>query len=235
MQCGQWSQERLQHVLWLREQLLSWFEQHGRSFPWREPARSSYELVVAEILLQRTTADKVARAFPGFVARYQTWEAMADAPLAELQEALRPLGLWRQKARALLDLANVVEKRGGELPCSRRDLERLPGIGPYTAGALMATVFGLHEPLVDVNMARVLSRFFGTGACGSSVRDASLHMIAIQLVRDERCLSVNWAVLDLGAIACRARNPLCQECPLQEKCQFMSSLTGGRQECVRLL
>jgi A/G-specific adenine glycosylase len=69
VQRGQLSQERLQHVLWLHEQLLSWFEQHRRSFPWREPARSSYELVVAEILLQRTTAAKVARAFPGFILR----------------------------------------------------------------------------------------------------------------------------------------------------------------------
>lgn len=152
---------------------------------------------------------------------------MGEAPLAELQEALRPLGLWRQKALALLDLANVVEKRGGEMPCSRRDLKRLPGIRPYTASAVLAAVFGLHEPLVDVNMARVLNRFFGTQACASSVRDASLHKLAFHLVRGERCLSVNWAVLDLGALVCRARNPLCQECPLREECRFLSRPSGA--------
>ncbi len=111
-------------------------------------------------------------------------------------------------------------KQGGELPCSRRGLECLPGIGPYTASAVLAAVFGLEEPLVDVNMARVLGRFFGTGACNSSVRDASLHTLAFHLVRGERCLSVNWAVLDLGALVCRARNPLCQKCPLRQECQF---------------
>jgi A/G-specific adenine glycosylase len=152
---------------------------------------------------------------------------MAGASLEELQEALRPLGLWRQKARALFDLANFVEERRGELPCSRRDLERLPGVGPYTASALMAAVFGLHEPLVDVNMARVLSRFFGTGVCGSNVRDASLRTLAFHLVRVERCLSVNWAVLDLGALVCRVRNPLCQECPLREECRFLSRTSGA--------
>ena len=228
MQRGQLSQERLQHVLWLRERLLSWFEQHGRSFPWRQPAMSSYDLVVAELLLQRTTAAQVARAFPGFIARYPTWEAMADAPLAELQEALRPLGLWRQKARVFLDLADVVEKNRGELPCSRRDLERLPGVGPYTASAILVTVYGLHEPFIDVNMARVLSRFFGIGACDANGRSACLHSLALHLVRDERCLSVNWAVLDLGALVCRARNPLCQKCHLQEECQFLSSLSGSK-------
>ncbi len=127
---------------------------------------------------------------------------------------MRPLGLWRQKAQVLLDLANVVEKRGGEIPCPRYNLERLPGIGPYTASAVMAAVFGLHEPLIDVNMVRVLCRFFGTQFCDSRLRNASLNTLALHLVRGERCLSVNWAVLDMGALVCRARNPLCQECPL---------------------
>lgn len=218
---GQLPREMPQRIAWLRKRLLCWFEHHGRSFLWREPAMSPYELVVAEILLQRTTEAGVARAFPGFIARCPTWAVMASASLENHQESLQPLGLWRQKAHALLVLSNIVEKLGGELPCSRRDLGRLPGIGPYTVGAVMAAVYGLHESLVDVNMARVLSRFFGTQACASSVRSASLYALAFHLVRGERCLYVNWAVLDLGALVCRARNPLCHECPLQEKCQFV--------------
>jgi A/G-specific adenine glycosylase len=221
VQHGQLSQEMPQRVVWLRERLLCWFEQHGRSFPWREPGRSPYELAIAEILLQRTTAAGVARAFPCFIARYPTWEAMARTSLEDLQASLRPLGLWRQKAQALLDLTSDVEKRGGELPCSRHDLERLPGVGPYTASVVMVAIFGLDEPFVDVTMARVLSRFFGIQACASSVRSASLYSLAFHLVRGERCLSANWAVLDLGALVCRARNPLCHECPLQEECQFV--------------
>lgn len=226
MQRGPLSQEMLQRVAWLRERLLCWFERHRRSFSWREPGRSPYELAVAEVLLQRTAAASVARAFPGLIALFPTWEAMARTPLEELQESLRPLGLWRQKAHALINLSNiVVEKHGGELPCLRRDLERLPDIGPYTASAVMATVYGLHEPFVDVNMARVLTRFFGTGVCSSNVRDASLRTLAFHMVRGERCLSVNWAVLDLGALVCRARNPLCQECSLREECQFLSRIS----------
>ncbi len=93
VQYGQLPAEMSQHIVWLRERLLCWFERHGRSFPWREPGRSQYEFAVAEILLQRTRAAGVARAFPGLIARYPLWETMARASLEELQEALRPLGL----------------------------------------------------------------------------------------------------------------------------------------------
>ena len=231
MQHGQLSQEILQRVVWLRGQLLCWFEQHRRAFPWREPGRSAYGLAVAEILLQRTTAAGVARAFPGLIARYPTWEVMARTSLEELQALLHPLGLWRQKAQVLINLANVVEKRGGELPCSRHDLERLPGVGPYTASVVMVEVFGLQEPFVDVNMSRVLSRFFGTQTCATSSRSASLYTLAFHLVSSERCLSVNWAILDFAALVCRARSPLCQECLLWKECQFVkggtASLDGG--------
>ncbi len=88
MQHGQLSQKMPQRVVWLRERLLCWFEQHGRSIPWREPGRSPYELAIAEILLQRTTAAGAARAFPCFIARYPTWEAMARTSLEDLQASL---------------------------------------------------------------------------------------------------------------------------------------------------
>ena len=81
---GQLPCELSQYIFWLRERMLCWFEQHGRPFPWREAGRSSYELAVAEILLQRTTAAGVARVFPGLIARYPRWEAMAGVPLVEL-------------------------------------------------------------------------------------------------------------------------------------------------------
>lgn len=184
-----------------------------------------------EILLQRTTAAGVARAFPGLIARYPSWEVMARTSLEELQALLQPLGLWRQKAQVLINLANVVEKRGGELPCSRHDLERLPGVGRYTASVMMVEVFGLQEPFVDVNMSRVLSRFFGTQTCATTAGSASLYTLAFHLVSCERCLSVNWAVLDFAALVCRARSPLCQECLLWKECQFVkggtASLDGG--------
>jgi A/G-specific adenine glycosylase len=214
------SPEAAQHISWLRGRLLSWFARNGRSFPWREPTRTPYEVVVTEILLQRTTAVAVARAYVGFLKCYPSWIALAQSPLVDLENALRPLGLWRQKALAFKQLAQSIELNGGIVPGTRKELERLPGIGPYTASAVLAIVYGRAEPLLDVNMARLLGRFLGPPEGLEAKPKRMLHALALRLVRSKRALEVNWAVLDFGALVCRARRPLCPECPLRARCQY---------------
>jgi A/G-specific adenine glycosylase len=217
------SLEAAQHISWLRRRLLRWFARKGRSFPWRESGRTPYEVVVAEILLQRTTAAAVARAYSGFLKRYPSWTALSQSPLADLENALRPLGLWRQKALAFQHLALSIDMNGGVVPCMRKELERLPGIGPYTASAVLAIVFGRAEPLLDINMARLLGRFLGPSE-GTEVKPRrALHALALRLVRSKRALEVNWAALDFGALVCRARRPLCPECPLRARCHYARS------------
>ena len=218
------SPEAAKRILWLRRRLFSWFEQSGRSFPWRDPDRTPYEIVVAEILLQRTTAGGVARAYPGLVERYPSWEALAQASREGLENSLRPLGLWRQKALAFQQLAQSIEELGGVVPRTRKELERLPGIGPYTASAVLAIVYGRAEALLDVNMARCLWRFFGSVKPTTEGPKRWLHALAFHLVSGKRSLQVNWAVLDFGALVCKARRPCCQECPLRARCQYAGSL-----------
>jgi A/G-specific adenine glycosylase len=177
-------------------------------------------VVVAEILLQRTTAAGVARAYPGFIERYPSWDILAHAHLNGLEEALRPLGLWRQKALAFQQLAQSIEANGGVVPSTRTELERLPGIGPYTASAVLAIVYGRAEPLLDVNMARLLWRFLGSSEPAEVSPKRALHALALRLAKSKRSLEVNWAVLDFGALVCRARRPLCPECPLRARCAY---------------
>lgn len=214
----------VERIPWLRRRLLSWFERSGRSFPWRDPERTPYEVVVAEILLQRTAAVGVARAYAGFIERYPSWATLAQALREDLEHTLRSLGLWRQKALALRHLARFIAERGGVVPSARAELERLRGIGPYTASAVLAIVYGQAEPLVDVNMTRLLGRFFGLSGSTRGSRQRLLHALALRLVRSKRSLAVNWAALDCGALVCRARQPRCPQCPLRARCQYARSL-----------
>ena len=217
--------EIVSRIPWLRTKLLAWFSMHGRSFPWREQGRTAYEILVAEILLQRTTAAKIAQVYNTFLDRYPSWSTLAHASFEDLQEYLKPLGLWLQKAQAFQSLATAIEKRGGSLPASRSELERLPGIGQYIANAALLTLYNQPEPLIDVNMARVLERFFGPRKLADIRYDPYLQTLARRVVNTENSLRVNWAVLDLGALVCKNGTPLCLQCPLKAKCKFYKQST----------
>ena len=216
--------EAVARILWLRRRLLGWFARDGRSFPWRDPGRTPYEVLVAEVLLQRTTAVAVARAYADFLERYPSWDTLSHASLDGLEATLGPLGLWRQKALAFQQLARSIGAQGGVLPHTRRELERLPGIGPYTASAVLALVYGRAEPLLDANMARLLGRFLGPSACAEASPRRRLNALALRLVRGRRSLAVNWAALDFGALVCRPRSPRCPACPLRTRCAHARSL-----------
>jgi A/G-specific adenine glycosylase len=212
--------EIVTRIPWFRERLLAWFHSQGRSFPWREQGKTAYEILVAEILLQRTTAGKVAQAYNAFLARYPSWSALVQASSEELQESLKPLGLWLQKAQVFQSLAAAVEAQDSSLPASRSELEQLPGIGQYVASAALLMLYNKPEPLIDVNMARVLERFFGPRKLADIRYDPYLQTLARHIVNTESSLQVNWAILDLGALACKNGTPLCSQCPLKAKCEF---------------
>lgn len=217
------SHESKQHVPWFQERLLSWFEINGRNFPWRVPNMTPYQIIVSEILLQRTTANAVGMFFPRFVKSYPTWESLASADINLLQVSLRPLGLWKQKSLVFKSLANSIIERGGGIPCSREELEQLPGIGQYIASAVMLVLCGLAEPLLDATMARLLERFFGPRKLVDIRYDPYLKALSHEVADHQDSLTINWAMLDLGTLVCRRQTPLCLECPVQTKCRFLIS------------
>jgi A/G-specific adenine glycosylase len=213
-------------IPWFRHRLRIWFRDNHRSFPWRSKDRTPYEILIAEILLRRTKAETVARIYPIFLSRFPNFNSLAGARIGDLQRALKPLGLWRQKTPILLTIARAVKTNGGNLPTTRQGLEGLFHVGDYIASVILTTFHNQPEPFVDVNMARVVDRFFGPRKLVDIRYDPYLRAVAKRLV-DVRVdsLLVNWAVLDFAALVCKAGRPRCEICPMKLHCVYFRQIS----------
>ena len=208
----------------LAADLVDWYEQGGgRSFPWREPGTSLYQLVCVEVLLQRTRAETVAGFYRVFFERFPGWQELADAPADELEEFLKPIGLWKRRSASLRALAAYAAEHGGSFPSRYEDLLKVPAVGQYVAHAILMFQHGERFPLVDVNMARVVERFVRPRKLADIRHDPWLQQACKWLVRRGDPKIVNWAVLDHAAVTCRPRNPDCLSCPVAGRCAFKTA------------
>ena len=208
-------------VLLFQEAILSWFNTSGRHyFPWRKENLSSYEIVIAEILLQRTKAETVEKFYPAFLVDFGNWNAIANEDITILEKKLKPIGLYRQRAKRLKDLAIEMVKLNGQFPENRQVLENIPFLGQYMANAIELQLFDKPAPLLDVNMARVLERYFGERQLADIRYDPYLQQLATKIVNHPASKEINWAILDFAAIICKARKPLCENCLLSNTCTF---------------
>lgn len=212
-----------------RQKILTWYQRHGRQFPWRQ-ATTCYERIVAELLLQRTQANTVAKFYPEFIEEYPSWEILALATEDDLRALLQPIGLWRRRASTMVALSSVMVRKRGRLPASRDELERLPGISQYMASSILLLCHGQREALVDVNVARVLERVFGKRQLADIRYDPYLHELAQTIVASNDPISCNWAIIDLAATVCLITAPKCTICPLNDTCRFASRNLPKRQE-----
>jgi A/G-specific adenine glycosylase len=192
-----------------RKLLLVWFQREGRNFPWREPDASPYVQVISEILLQRTRAETVATFFPHFIKCFPVWGQLAAATDDELGVFLQPIGLWRRRATSLRALGYEMQSRGGRFPATRAEIEALPGVGQYIASAVLLFYHGVRQPLLDVNMARVLERCFGARKLVDIRYDPWLQALSRRVVNSRNAIQINWAILDLASRICTIRRPQC--------------------------
>jgi len=213
-----------QKIKFFQHQILEWYKENGRYFPWRNKSASNYELIISEVLLQRTRAETVSKFFPKFIKKYPSWKKLGEASEEELQEALKPIGLYKQRGSRLYKLAQEMKKRKGRFPVKRDRVEEMPMMGQYIANAYELFILKKPAPLLDVNMARVLERFFGKRKLADIRRDPYLQKLAQDIVNHPNSKELNWAILDFGAIICTKRNPSCKECFLNARCNFFDSV-----------
>lgn len=199
--------------------LLAWFDQHGRNdLPWQHP-RDAYRVWLSEVMLQQTQVVTVIPYFQRFVAALPTLRDLAAAQEDTVLALWSGLGYYR-RARFLQRAAQLcVEKHQGELPRDFDALADLPGIGRSTAGAILAQAYELRFPILDGNVKRVLTRYFGIhGHPGQSAVEKVLWQHADALTPAQRTADYTQAIMDLGATVCVRSKPLCESCPLSIDC-----------------
>ena len=194
--------------------LLRWAADSGRSLPWRQ-TRDPWAILVSEVMSQQTQIDRVVPKWHEFMARFADPQALADAALGDVLTLWVGLGYNRRAAMLHACAVVIAEEHGGRVPEDLDALLSLPGIGPYTARAVLAFAFDYDVAVVDTNVGRILARVSGRSLSARSAQET-----ADALVPDGRGWEWNQALLDFGAGVCTKRSPSCGPCPLREHCQW---------------
>lgn len=210
--------DRTRKIETIQKRLLRWYGRHGRDMPWRRQ-RDPYAIWISEIMLQQTRVDQATPYFERFMKRFPSVRKLAGASEEEVLKAWEGMGYY-SRARNLHRAASIVcEDHGGHLPDEVQELKKLPGIGPYTAGAIASIAFGQDEPVLDGNVIRVLCRIFGVAADPAAPATRKrLWKLAREIVPFGKAGLFNQAVMDLGAMVCLPQKPLCPSCPVREIC-----------------
>lgn len=202
----------------IRRKLLLWFEKNGRDLPWRA-AYSSYEVWISEIMLQQTQVKTMLPYYSRWMSRFPNPASIAEAHEDEVLRCWEGLGYY-SRARNIHKAARmIVDEHGGSIPKDFQSVLKLPGVGEYTAGAIMSIAFNADYPAADANAARVFARIFNiSDPSGSKRFTDSIRQYASGCLPSGRSREFNQALMDLGSSVCIPGEPGCAECPLASCC-----------------
>lgn len=209
-------------IRFFRNKIMKWFEKNGRRYPWRETS-DPFQILIAEMMLQRTKADQVKPVYLRFFKVFKTIREVSDSSIKKLEEILLPLGLrWRIKN--FKEVSEVLEDNFNEkIPDFREGIKKLPGVGDYVAGIVLSTAFNKKEWIVDSNVVRAYKRYFGIKTSKEGRRDTIVISISKEYASCENPRKANLGLIDFASIVCSPRKPLCSECPLTRKCCYYLS------------
>ncbi|WP_197029954.1 A/G-specific adenine glycosylase [Cellulomonas sp. URHE0023] len=209
----------------LREPVLAWFDAHARDLPWRAPDRTPWGVLVSEVMLQQTPVARVEPAWRAWMLRWPTPADLAEAPTGDVLRAWDRLGYPRRALRLQECARTVVDRHGGVVPSTEPDLLALPGVGSYTAAAVLAFAFGRRSVVLDTNVRRVLARTVQAQALPHPTQTAAEVRLAAGYVPDDDAEAARWAAasMELGALVCTARAPRCRGCPVVGVCAWYAA------------
>ena len=208
------------HVI---EAICAWFDANGRDLPWRRPGTSAWGVLVSEVMSQQTPMSRVVAPWHEWMNRWPTPDDLAEEDSGEAVAAWGRLGYPRRALRLHSCAVAIATEHDGVVPNSYDELVALPGIGDYTASAVVSFAFGGRATVLDTNVRRLIARAeSGIANCPTSVTRAE-RIVADALVPDEDVRAAKWAVasMELGALVCTARSPQCEVCPIRDGCRWV--------------
>jgi A/G-specific adenine glycosylase len=209
----------------LRRPLLDWYRRNRRELPWRRTS-DPYGIWVSEVMLQQTTVRAVAPYYEAFLARFPDVFALAEAPEEDVLASWSGLGYYHRARNLHRGARHIVEKHGGVFPRTLETALAVPGVGLYTASAVLSIAYGVPLPVVDGNVRRVLARLHALRG-PEWLRDGPYYNLAEEHLERESPGDWNQAVMELGATVCTPRRPACPACPLRAPCRARAE---GRPE-----
>ena len=205
------------------EAICAWFDANGRDLPWRRPGTSAWGVLVSEVMSQQTPMSRVIGPWHEWMNRWPTPDDLAEEDSGEAVAAWGRLGYPRRALRLHSCAVAIATEHDGVVPNSYDELVALPGIGDYTASAIVSFAFGGRATVLDTNVRRLIARAeSGIANCPTSVTRAE-RVVADALVPDEDVRAAKWAVasMELGALVCTARSPQCEVCPIRDSCRWV--------------
>jgi A/G-specific adenine glycosylase len=203
----------------LRRTLLAWYRRSRRDLPWRK-TKDPYRIWLSEVMLQQTTVKTVTPYYEAFLEAFPTLEALAATPEEQVLARWSGLGYYHRARNLLRAARHLAERHQGRFPQTLESALAVPGVGLYTASAVLSIAHGTPLPVVDGNVRRVLSRLFALRGPAWS-KDAPFYNLADELLDREAPGDWNQAVMELGAVVCTPRTPACPACPLRKRCQAL--------------
>jgi len=206
----------------LHAPLLRWYDEHARDLPWRRPTATAWVVLVSEFMLQQTPVARVLPVYDGWLER---WPHPADLAAEASGEAIRAwgrLGYPRRAVRLHAAATAITEQHGGQVPDDYDALRALPGVGDYTASAILAFAFGRRQPVLDTNVRRVLARVVSGDEFPPNAVTVAERAAARDLLPADEPTAATWSValMELGALVCTATAPRCDACPVRTSCAW---------------
>lgn len=216
----------------LQSAVLNWFADHGQDFPWRNTSNAFF-ILIAEVLLRQTQAERVVDSYLSLISRFPDPQSMAQADVTQLREWFHPLGLVKRADHLVEISKTLVCDYSGRVPDKLEQLMELPGLGEYSARAVLCLAYNIQVPMIDEGSGRVLRRILDLHSEKPAYSDRKLITIAERMLPKGFARSFNLGLIDIAAYYCHVKKPSCLLCPLTKICIFNNSPSGLKGKSIK--